>query len=63
MGFKGKNIELWGEDIPWLAGFREKTLRAFEKQDFLVVCGHHAVRRGKRNCHEPVGIGLCGERP
>ena len=34
MGFKGKNIELWGEDIPWLAGFREKNLRAFEKQGF-----------------------------
>ena len=34
MEFFGKNIELWGEDIPWLAGFREKNLRAFEKQGF-----------------------------
>ena len=34
MVFFGKNIELWGEDIPWLAGFREKNLRAFEKQGF-----------------------------
>lgn len=34
MEFKDKNIELWGEDIPWLAGFREKNLRAFEKQGF-----------------------------
>jgi Fe-S cluster assembly protein SufD len=32
MVFFGKNIELWGEDIPWLSGFREKGLRAFEKQ-------------------------------
>ncbi len=34
MEFFSKNIELWGEDIPWLAGFREKNLRAFEKQGF-----------------------------
>ena len=34
MEFFGKNIELWGEDIPWLAGFREKNLRFLEKQGF-----------------------------
>ncbi len=32
MGFFGRNIKLWGENIPWLSGFREKNLRTFEKQ-------------------------------
>lgn len=32
MDFQGKNIELWGDDIPWLAGFREKNLRIFTMQ-------------------------------
>lgn len=34
MEFRGKNIELWGSDIPWLSGFRERNLRCFEKQGF-----------------------------
>lgn len=34
MEFQGKNIELWGEYIPWLAGFREKNLHYFEKQGY-----------------------------
>lgn len=32
MSLTQQNIELWGEDIPWLAGLREKGLSAFIKQ-------------------------------
>ena len=32
MSLTQQNIELWGEDIPWLAGLREKGLSAFTKQ-------------------------------
>lgn len=32
MDFNGKNVELWGNDIPWLAGFRDKNLSFFKKQ-------------------------------
>ena len=31
MSLTQQNIELWGEDMPWLAGLREKGLLAFEK--------------------------------
>ena len=32
MSLTQQNIELWGEDIPWLAGLREKGLSAFINQ-------------------------------
>ena len=31
MNLTEQNIALWGDDIPWLAGLREKGLRAFNK--------------------------------
>lgn len=31
MSLTQQNIKLWGEDMPWLAGLREKGLVAFEK--------------------------------
>ena len=32
MSLTQQHIELWGEDMPWLAGLREKGLFAFTKQ-------------------------------
>lgn len=32
MSLTQQHIELWGEDMPWLAGLREKSLSAFIKQ-------------------------------
>ena len=32
MSLTQQHIELWGEDMPWLAGLREKGLSAFTKQ-------------------------------
>lgn len=34
MSLTQQNIELWGDDIPWLAGLREKGLTAFKKLGF-----------------------------
>ncbi len=34
MSFMHKNIELWGNNIPWLSGLREKGLIAFQKFGF-----------------------------
>src|SRR5574344_547636 len=34
MSFWKQNCDLWGNDIPWLEGLREKGLRAFEKCGF-----------------------------
>ena len=31
MSLTQQNIELWGEDMPWLVGLREKGAAAFEK--------------------------------
>ena len=34
MSLTQQNIELWGDDIPWLVGLREKGLNAFKKLGF-----------------------------